>query len=104
MQGFIAPTIKTFQVFPNLPDALSPLLDLAHNLWWTWNPDAVELFHRLDRKLWDDVHHNPVKLLGLIDQKRLAAAATDDGYIANLHRVEADFKAHLSQPSWFQKH
>ena len=48
---------------------------MAHNLWWVWHPDAVELFRRLDRNLWEDVNHNPVKLLGIIDQKRSAGAA-----------------------------
>ncbi len=69
------PTIRTFQVFPDLPASLEPLLELARNLWWVWNPDAVELFRRLDRKLWEDVYHNPVKMLGTIAQTKLAAAA-----------------------------
>src|SRR5687768_13199532 len=43
-----SPTIRTFQVFPDIPPALDPLLELARNLWWVWHPDAVELFRRLD--------------------------------------------------------
>jgi glucan phosphorylase len=35
---------------------------MANNLWWVWHPDAAEMFRRLDRKLWDEVYHNPVKL------------------------------------------
>ena len=61
MADFNSPTIRTFQVFPDLPAALQPLLELAHNLWWVWHPDGVELFRRLDRKLWDEVNHNPVR-------------------------------------------
>ena len=52
------------------------LRELAQNLWWSWQPDAVELFRRLDRRLWEEVYHNPVKLLGVIDQSKLAAAAS----------------------------
>src|SRR5258706_309691 len=89
-----APTIRTFQVFPDVPAALEPLLELAHNLWWVWNPDAVELFRRLDRKLWDDVYHNPVKMLGSMSQDKLATAARDEGYLAHMHRVYTDFKPH----------
>ena len=59
------PNIRTFQVFPDVPPPLQPLLEMANNLWWVWHPDAVELFRRLDRKLWDEVYHNPVKLLGI---------------------------------------
>jgi len=99
----VAPTIRTFQVFPDVPEPLSALLELAHNFWWVWNPDAVELFRRLDRKLWEDVYHNPVKMLGVIPQEKLAAAAKDDGYLAHMHRVYDDFKEHLSRPGWFKE-
>ena len=80
-----------------------PLLELARNLWWVWHPDGVELFRRLDRMLWDEVYHNPVKLLGAIDQEKLAAAAQDEGYLAHLKRVETSFKEHLQEPGWYQK-
>src|SRR3954469_14411350 len=100
----ISPSIRTFQVFPDIPKVLSPLLEMAHNLWWVWNPDAVDLFRRLDRELWESVYHNPVKLLGTIEQEKLAAAAADEGYLARLERVYENFKQHLSGDLWFQKH
>ena len=104
MAEALAPTIRTFQVFPDVPDPLQPLLQMAHNLWWVWQPDAVELFRRLDRKLWDEVHHNPVKLLGIIDQSKLAAAAEDEGYLAHMHRVYTEFQEHLNHKGWFNEH
>ena len=97
----IVPNIRTFQVFPDVPESLQPLLELAKNLWWVWNPDAAELFRRLDRTLWEQVYHNPVKLLGSIDQTKLAAAAKDDGYLAHLQRVYAAFRGHLDGRGWF---
>jgi starch phosphorylase len=103
MADSATPTIRTFQVFPDIPEALAPLLELARNLWWVWNPEAVELFRRLDRKVWEDVYHNPVKLLGVMSQEKLAAAARDDGYQAHMHRVHEDFREHLSRPGWFNK-
>ncbi|HEX5243801.1 MAG TPA: alpha-glucan family phosphorylase, partial [Tepidisphaeraceae bacterium] len=103
MADGVLPTIRTFQVFPDLPSELEPLLDLARNLWWVWNPDAVELFRRLDRKLWEDVYHNPVKMLGSIAQSKLQQAAKDDAFRAHLNRVSAAFKEHLSQPGWFNE-
>jgi starch phosphorylase len=103
MADLASPTIRTFQVFPDLPDALKPLNELAHNIWWMWHPDAVELFHRLDRTLWNEVYHNPVKLLGAIQQEKLAAAALDEGFLAHLSRVYMMFKSHLSEKGWFNK-
>lgn len=97
------PTLRTFQVFPDIPTPLLPLLELAKNLWWVWHPDAVELFRRLDRKLWEEVYHNPVRLLGSISQEKLATAAKDDGYIAHLKRVHEAFRLHLGQHGWFHQ-
>ena len=104
MADGVAPTIRTFQVFPDLPADLEPLLEMARNLWWVWNPDAVEMFRRLDRKLWEDVNHNPVKMLGSIAQTKLQAAARDEGFRAHLHRVHSEFKRHLEEQGWFAKH
>src|SRR5687767_12484902 len=97
------PNIRTFQVFPDVPPPLAPLLELAHNLWWVWHHDAVDLFRRLDRELWEQVYHNPVKMLGMIPQGKLAAAAKDEGYLAHLGRVYEQFKEHLEQPGWYKR-
>src|SRR3989440_4000540 len=97
------PNIRTFQVFPDVPEPLQPLLELAHNLWWVWNYDAVELFRRVDRELWHNVYHNPIKLLGSISQQKLADAATDDGYLAHLSRVHANFTKHMTEAGWYQQ-
>src|SRR5678815_3395861 len=103
MADNLAPTIRTFQVFPDVPEPLAPLLEMANNLWWVWHPDAAEMFRRLDRKLWDEVYHNPVKLLGVIDQQKLASAAVDEGYLAHMHRVYAEFRKHLGEKGWFNE-
>jgi glycogen phosphorylase len=103
MADTVTPNVRTFQVFPNVPEPLKPLLEIAQNFWWVWHPDAVELFRRLDRDLWHDVYHNPVKLLGMIDQKKLVNIATDEGYLAHLDRVYAALKAHLGEIGWFGK-
>jgi glycogen phosphorylase len=103
MPDSTVPSLRTFQVFPDLPTALQPLLELAKNLWWVWHPDAIELFRRLDRKLWEDVYHNPVKLLGQISQPKLMEASNDDGYLAHMKRVYAAFKKHMEEPGWFKE-
>lgn len=96
-------SIRTFQVFPDVPDQLQPLLELAKNMWWVWQPDASDLFRRLDRKLWKQVYHNPIKLLGALPQKVMQEAAQDDGYLAHLQRVYAQFREHMDQPGWFSE-
>ena len=95
--------IKTLEVQPALPDRLEPLREIAYNLLWCWQLEAVELFRRLDRALWEKANHKPVLLLGLIDQEKLDRAATDDAFLAHLDRVSESFKTYQAAQTWFAK-
>ena len=79
--------LKTYAVLPRLPDRLQPLRRVVYDLHWAWNHDAIELFRRLDRDLWESSGHNPVLMLGSITQEQLDAAAGDPAFIAHLSRV-----------------
>jgi starch phosphorylase len=103
MSDYALPSVRTFQVFPDLPEKLLPVLEMARNFWWVWNPDAVDMFRRMDRKLWEDVYHNPIKLLGQISQARIAEIVDDDGLLAHINRVYAQFKEHLAEAGWYKK-
>jgi len=95
--------VQQYTVLPSLPPKLQRLQELAYNLWWSWNLDAIELFRRLDRDLWETSGHNPVLIIGTVAQSRLEEAAEDDGFLAHLERVGRAFDRYLSQPTWFQK-
>jgi glycogen phosphorylase len=96
--------IKTFIAVPNLPPSLNRLRDLSLNLRWAWNADSVELFRRLDDTLWETTKHNPVRMLGAIDQHKLEALSQDDAFLAHLDRVATDLDEYISSRStWFQK-
>ena len=76
------PKVSTFTVVPKLPPALEPLLPIARNLWWCWDHEAIELFYRIDRNLWDSTSQNPVSLLGQVTQERLGELSTGEGFLA----------------------
>ena len=95
--------LGSYNVVPSLPENLEKLRELAYNIHWSWNPDARELFRRLDRELWDDTNHNPVMILGRISQERLEEISHDDGFIAHLHRVHNKLNEYLTEKTWFQK-
>ncbi len=87
---------------PGLPRRIRRLADLAYNVWWSWNPDAMRLFTRLDPQLWDRVNHNPVKFLHKIERKELNAALADIQYLESYDKVIAHFDAYLNdQKTWF---
>ncbi len=96
-------SLKKYKVVPSLPVELSSLREIAYNLYWTWDHDLRNLFRRLDRDLWESSGHNPVRLLGSIDQARLEARAKDDGYLSHLQRARSSLENYLSQKSWFQR-
>ena len=97
--------IGTFTVTPILPAELARLRDLALNLRWAWNHDAIELFRTLDNDLWESTNHNPVRMLGEIDQSKLAQAAADQGFLTHLERVVEDFDAYTAGAgTWYAQH
>ncbi len=67
--------------FPQIPERIQRLEDLAYNLKWSWDYRARLLFKRLDPELWKNNQHNPVKLLHEIDPQRLVAAARDPDFL-----------------------
>jgi glycogen phosphorylase len=94
--------IQSFTVVPSLPQRLERLRDLAYNLYWSWDHDTRELFRRLDRELWEETAHNPVLMLGRINQEQLTAAARDVGFLATYDRVCRGFDAYLtSTATWY---
>ncbi len=94
----------TFRVIPSLPASLERLRDLAYNLSWAWNHDAIDLFRRLDRDLWETTLHNPVLMLGTIRQERLEEVMADDGFMAHLERVGRDLDRYMqARNTWYSK-
>ncbi len=85
-------TVYRFSVAPYLPPELADLGTLAYNLWWSWNPDAIQLFLRLDRDLWEETGHNPVAMLGRVSQHRLEELAKDEAYLHSLGSVMERFR------------
>ena len=62
---------------------------LAHDLWWSWQPDAAALWAGIDPALWAATRHNPVDLLARVEGE----PAVD---VAALDALEARRDAYLS--------
>ncbi len=96
--------VHTFTIVPKLPDRLKCLDEIAHNLFWSWSKDIVDLFRRLDADLWEGTGHNPVLMLGLIQQERLEEAAQDDAFLANMDRIWESLESYTKSASWYDKY
>ncbi len=91
-----------FTVNPKLPRSLQPLSELAHNLWVSWNYDAVALFTRLDYDVWLESRQNPVQTLAMVSQQRLKELASDDSYLAALNSVYQKFTRYRDGETWYK--
>jgi starch phosphorylase len=79
----------------SLPRRVRRLGEIAYNLWWTWSPEAQNLFMRLDPVLWESVNHNPVRLLRQLSRSRLAEAIADRRILDSYDRVVAAFDTYM---------
>ncbi len=90
--------------FTPVPNRISRLVEIAYNLWWTWHPEAQELFRRIDARLWEDVYHNPVLFLREVRQSALDKAANDSEFIREYHNVLTLFdEYHVFEHTWFKQ-
>ena len=76
---------------PRLPERLSGLKELASNLWWSWHPGARMLFKMLDRQVWKESRHNPVKVLKELPKEVFDSAAVDKDYLRHYDIVLSRF-------------
>ncbi len=86
----------------HLPGGLARLDELAHNLWWSWKPDARRLFETIDPTLWRLSYHNPVKLLHDLKPERLASLNEDPVFIRLYSSVLKAFDDYMgASNTWF---
>ena len=93
-----------FVGFTPIPDRITRLVEIAYNLWWTWHPEAQELFRRIDAQLWEDVYHNPVLFLREVRQSSVEKAANDPDFIRAYHHVLTRFDEYqVLENTWFRE-
>jgi starch phosphorylase len=88
---------------PNqLPDRIRLLADVTQNLWWSWQLDARELFHRIDHRLWEGTRHNAVQFLRQVTPDRLEARAEDPIVLERYDQVVRKFEQLTDKDgTWF---
>ncbi len=90
--------------FTPIPERINRLTEIAYNLWWTWHPEAQELFKRIDGRLWEDIYHNPVLFLREVRQSSLDTAANEPGFIRAYHDILTLFdEYHVFDQTWFKQ-
>jgi starch phosphorylase len=85
-----------------LPQSVSRLGELAYNLWWSWHDGSRVLFKTLDRTLWKQTTHRPVKMLYEMTPEQIDQATRNPmfrrGYNAVLMSYDREMR---SESLWF---
>lgn len=85
-----------------LPEELKRLKDIAYNMWWSWNSEAIDILAEIDRDLWDKLEGNPVRFLHEVSQKKLIACAKDREYLKRYNSLVSEFDSYMNNEyTWF---
>jgi glycogen phosphorylase len=89
--------LKRIFIEPKLPEALSLLTELAQNLWWSWDHEAIELFKSIDPEQFEAHYYNPLSLLDELSTEKAQALTDNSDFIARMKNIHARFVAYLTE-------
>ncbi len=90
-----APAWKEVNVKSHIPAELACLSEMARNIWWSWTPEAREMFKSLNPTLWKECGQNPVLLLERLSYETLEELAKDEAVLARINSVYKMFRAYM---------
>lgn len=87
-----------------LPPEVEKLYDLAYNLWWSWRPQARQLFSSIDVESWAR-YRNPVDLLLNVDRAHWERLVASDAFMGSYGKVTQAFERYLNGDleTWFDR-
>ncbi len=78
---------------------------LARNLWWSWQPEVINLFRDLDPIRWRQLDHNPIALLSEFTPERLEMRAAELVLYSRINQAYRRLKEYTSvTPAWGRTH
>ncbi len=88
-----------------LTELTTGLNRLAHNLWWTWDQEAQEIFQQLSPRGWQNLYHNAVAILHEVSEYELRVRLQDHDFAERVREVLKAFDAYLDEKNtWAQEH
>ncbi|HEX3719846.1 MAG TPA: alpha-glucan family phosphorylase [Verrucomicrobiae bacterium] len=84
-----------------LTKVIADLNRLAHNLWWTWDQGAQEIFQELSPRCWQNLYHNAVAVLREVSDYELRVRLQDPEFATRVRQVLDDFQTYMNdQDTW----
>src|SRR5215831_21282405 len=87
-----------------LSELTAGLNKLAHNLWWTWDQGAQEIFQELSPRGWQNLYHNAVAILHEVSDYELRVRLQDPHFAERVRAVLRCFDAYMNEKAtWGSK-
>ena len=78
---------------------------LAHNIWWSWNPRAQELFKALSLEAWTQSNHNAIGVIQALTPDELVATLYDTRINRLAAEVIEEFDSYMNDTrTWGNMH
>ena len=90
-----APAWKEVNVKSHIPAELACLSEMARNIWWSWTPEARDMFKSLNPALWKECGHNPVLMLERLSFEALVELSKDEAVLARINGVYKMFREYM---------
>ncbi len=92
------PVWRTLSVKSEVSGKLQGLEEIAGNLWWAWDYEAVDLFRELSEEPVTDACIDPIGILKKVSYERFNFLEKDDAFIRKYERVYKRFKTYIDTP------
>ena len=97
-KNYNQPEWRDVYTFSRLPQSLSTLDEIAHNLWWVWNTKASTFFKSLNPEEWVESQGNPVAVLASLSQRSLKQLENDPEKLQQAEEIYKEFRAYMDAP------
>lgn len=91
------PKWKKVTIELKVPKALKSLPEIARNIWWTWNYEALELFREIDPELWKACEKNPVILMENLSMEHYERMLNDTSFMKQYEKVVKNFHQYMEE-------
>ncbi|MFP4091035.1 MAG: alpha-glucan family phosphorylase [Cyclobacteriaceae bacterium] len=91
------PQWKRLYIQSKVPAELEGLEKMANNLWWSWNYDAANIFANIDPEKWEEVGHNPIALLDVLNYEEYQKMLDNPAFMKKLAEVYGRFDAYMKE-------
>ncbi len=91
------PEWRKFLINESIPAKLKQLEDISSNLYWSWCPEASELFESIDTQLWEESHHNPIIAARKLPLSRFQELENDRDFLERMESVHRQYNEYLEE-------